>query len=453
MTQPNILFVLVDQMRPDEWNGTLTPNLARIAKGGISFPNAYSAAPLCQPARNCIITGKYPTVTGVCGNMNTPVGDSDRRDTYARHLQSAGYHTAYIGKHHYIDRYNVGMDLIDDDDDFRAYGYDHVWHVSDVIEGAHNDDRYTHWLAEQGKLNAHRANLKRDHYESFAPEETVDGYICTKALEWVSAYEGNQPFMLTVGIVGPHPPYWAPGKYKTMFSPEDVPAPKGVSDPTEIQRAKYARARKWGMIRMIDDYVGELWAKLEEKGMLEDTMFVFTADHGDTIGDYGTNDKRFFYDCSAGVPLILAGASVPIDPREPPLECKTLVSGVDLYPTFLDAAGCEHLLGSDPGRRCGKSLLRLIDDRERPRPAVFSELGTSIMVRTPQWKLVFDPEEGGVRMLFNRYRDPDELDNLAGTPGHQDVEKRLVELCLEHTIRQTRFTHTKERKRVQQVRV
>ena len=75
------------------------------------------------------------------------------------------------------------------------------------------------------------------------------------------------------------------------------------------------------------------------------------------------------------------------------------------------------------------------------------------MVRTPQWKLVFDPEVGGVLKLFNLYRDPDELDNLAGLPGYEAVERGLIELCLDHTVRQTRFTHTKERKRVQKVRV
>ena len=370
MTQPNILLVLVDQMRRDELNPSSMPFLSQLARTGVSFPNAYCAAPLCQPSRTCIVTGKYPTRTGVCGNMNAPVGQTERDDTYAQHLRHAGYATAYIGKHHYIDRYNVGMDLVADDEEFRAFGYEHVWHVSDILEGRHNQDRYTHHWGDGERLEAYRQNLTREGYEALDPAETVDGYILQQSREWLEAYKEDRPFFLTVGIVGPHPPYWVPPPYCDLFAPEDMAAPVGVDSPSMVLRFRRQRARKWGMLRLIDDGIRSLWSVLQQTGRTEDTLLVFTSDHGDTIGDYGTSDKRFFYECSAGVPLLLAGAGVPSDQREPIESCKALVSGVDLYPTFLDAAGVPDLLGNSPGDRCGKSLLRLVDGRAEPRQAV-----------------------------------------------------------------------------------
>jgi choline-sulfatase len=204
-------------------------------------------------------------------------------------------------------------------------------------------------------------------------------------------------------------------------------------------------------VKFIDDAVGRLLGALDDRGMRENTLIVFTADHGHTIGDYGTHDKRFFYEQSVGVPLVMSGAGVPRDEREPENVSKLLVSGVDLYPTFLDVAGCKNEGGDRI--RTGISLVRLLAGREKPREAVFSELGTATMVRDAGWKLVYDPQQGGVEQLFNLRHDPDELVNLAGVPDYGDIEAVLVRRILDHTILLTRHTHTKERMRLQRVRV
>ena len=448
--QPNILFILTDQMRPSEL-GPATPVLNRLADTGVRFEHCYAAAPLCQPSRNCIVTGRFPTQHGVCGNMNDPISDAERADTYPHHLQATGYHTAYIGKHHYIDRFNIGMDVVDDDEAIQGYGYDHVWQVVDISEGRHNDDRFTRFLAERGKLQQYRDNLGRAYFETLDPSETPDGYIADQAVAYLRQFDGKQPLMLTVGFVGPHPPHWAPEPYGSMFSPDDVPAPKALEDPERIRHFKAQRAVYRGQVRQIDDAVGRLLDMLGKREMRENTLIVFTADHGHMIGDYGIHDKRFFYEQSVRVPLVLSGAGVPRDDREPEKLSKALVSGVDLYPTFLDAAGCEYPHGA--GKRDGLSLLRLVDGRTAHRGAVCSELGTATMVRDAGWKLVYDPAQGGVEQLFNLRRDPEELDNLAGLPMYRDVETRLVQHALGHMIRLTRHTHTKERMRLQRVRV
>lgn len=450
MSQPNIIFVLTDQMRPDEL-GPATPHLNSLASRGARFPNAYCASPLCQPSRNSIVTGKYPTQHGVCGNMNDPISLKERHDTYPAHLQDAGYHTAYIGKHHYFDRYNLGLDVVGDAEDIKGYGYDHLRQVLDVMEGRHNDDRYTRWLEERGRLEEYRQNLGRDYYEGLAPEETVDGFIGETAIDYLGEYDADQPLFMTVGFVGPHPPHWAPGQYSTMFDPEDIPAPKGVEDRDRIRMFQEKRAKYRGQVAMIDDYVGQLVSTLEERDMLRDTLFVFTADHGHTIGDYNTHDKRFFWEQSVRVPLVIAGPGLPVDHRAPANVRKPLVSGVDLYPTFLDAAGCDNITGD--GKRRGKSILRVLNDETSAHSHVISELGTSMMVRDANWKLVYDAEQDGPQKLYDLRRDPEEMNNIVGTPEYRRIEAELTEKLLNHTIRLTRHTHTKEETRLQRVRI
>jgi len=451
MGRPHILFVLVDQMRPNALQWAKTPHLDALAARGVRFEQCYCASPLCQPSRNCIVTGRYPTQHGVCGNMNEPITMQERGDTYPQHLQRIGYHTALVGKHHYFDRWAVGIDVLQDDEAIRGYGYDHVWQVVD--DHLRNQDRYTRYLQEISKLQSFQDMTRRHAYDPRAldPSEFDDGYIGETAIQYVEAYDADAPLYLQVGFLGPHPPYWAPGEYATMYDPEEMAPPRAVSAPRLIERAKRARAQYLGRVSLIDHYVGCLCAALETKGMLENTLVLFTSDHGDLIGDYGIFDKRHFYEQSVRVPLIVAGPEIELNVRLGGRICRELVSGVDLYPTFLHAGGSENRLGI--GARDGLSLLDIANDRGPRRQTVYSELGTMMMVRNANWKLVYDAEQGGVQYLFNLRRDPEELDNLAGVAGYERVEKQLVELLLARLIRLTHHTQQKERERLQRVRV
>ena len=450
MTPPNLLLLLADQMRPDVLAQAVTPNLDALAARGVRFDNVYCASPLCQPSRNCVVTGKFPTHHGICGNMNDPINTRERQDTYPSHLQRAGYHTALIGKHHYYDRWALGIDVLQDDEDLRGYGYDHVWQIVD--DHLHNQDRYTRFLRDIGKLELFQDMTRRRDYDpdALTPDEFDDGYIGETAAEYVKNYEGDAPLYLQVGFLGPHPPYWAPGDFANMYDPEQMPPPLAVDDPKQIARAKRIRAQYLGRISLIDHHVGQLCAALEAKGTLENTLIVFTADHGDLIGDYGIFDKRYFYEQSVRVPLIVAGPDIELNARLGGRICRELVSGVDLYPTFLHAARCENRLGV--GSRDGLSLLDIANDRGSRHTAVYSELGTMMMVRDANWKLVYDAEQDGVQYLFSLRRDPEELDNLAGVAGYEHIEKRYVELLLVRLIRMTHHTQQKERERLQRVR-
>jgi choline-sulfatase len=452
-------LLLADQMRPDAWAQAKTPHLDALAARGVRFENATCASPLCQPSRACIVTGQFPTQHGVCGNMNKPISPQARQDTYPAHLQRAGYHTAMIGKHHYLDRWATGIDVLQDDETLRGYGYHHVWQVVD--DHLRNEDRYTRFLSEIGKLERFQEMTRTRAYDpdALAPKEFDDGYIGETAVRYVQGYCGDAPLYLQVGFLGPHPPYWAPGAYARAYDPEEMAPPKAVSDPGFIRRAQRARALYLGRISLIDHYVGKLVGALEAKGMLDNTLILFTADHGDLIGDYGIFDKRHFYEPSVGVPLAMAGPGIQLEPRLGGRTCRELVSGVDLYPTFLHAAGCKEQLGGAP--REGLSLIDVANGAGPTRPALrsaaYSELGTAMMVRTANWKLIYDAEQGGVQQLYNLRRgvgrDASELDNLAGVAGYETVEKDLVERLLSRLIRLTHHTQQKERERLQRVRV
>ena len=453
--------------------GRATPTLNALARRGLRFENCYCAATLCSPSRNSIITGLFPGQHGVCGNMGEPIVTELRADTYARHLQELGYHTAYVGKHHYIDRSGLEYDLVEDDRLLREYGYHHVWQVGDVVDARHGADRFTRHLADRGLLEEWRSKLGAEYVAGSDPADTTDGYIGQSAVRYLQSYEGDAPLFLTVGFVGPHGPYWTPEPYASLFAPEEVAEPVGIrgrvrsgsdlyaaqdlarkaslDDRATVDRFRRQRAASLGMVAFIDHQIDRLLQVLAERGWLEDTLVVFTSDHGNLLGDHGLEGKRFFHEPVSRVPLLMAGPGMSADRRVGVTVARELVSGVDLYPTFLDAAGAARP-GGDRARE-GISVLGLLRGQVAPRPEVFSELGTAMMVRDAHNKLVYDPEQGGVLELYDLRRDPWELHNLAGSADHRHVEAELVDRMLARMIRLTHYSHLKERINFQRVRV
>ena len=450
--QPNIVLILTDHLRPDAL-GPSMPNVMKLADRGAPFANAYCPSPLCQPSRLSIATGLYPSQHGACGNMSEPISAELRDDTFMHHLQKAGYYTALVGKHHFLDRYGIGMDATDDDEEIGRYGYDHVWQVLGEIfapgDPMHNECRLTHHLREKGIIDEYRETYARNAWGCrefpFEEEDYDDGYIGRMGCGFVRDYAEERPFYLNLSFLGPHPPYWHYGDLS--HDPAKVPGPVGAPD-SEAVRTR--RAHYLDKCSLIDRYVGQLVEVLRERGMLDNTLIVFTSDHGDNLGDYGIWDKRFFYKQSVGVPLVVCGPGVPRGARGLSGKLsKQFASLVDLYPTFLKVAGVDR----PSRRRPGKDLLAMLNEEEgASRDEVYAELGTAVMLRTGNWKLVFDPEQGGVQFLFNLAVDPSEEQNLAGVAGYESVTHELLEKLLALRIRLTQFTHDKEEQRVQRVR-
>jgi arylsulfatase len=462
--RPNIVLILTDHFRPDTL-GEHTPHIMHLARRGALFTNAYCASPLCQPSRLSIVTGMLPSQHGVCGNQGGPIRDDLRDGTFMRKLQEAGYHTAMIGKHHYLDRHGIGMDLRDDAEAIRRYGFDELVQVVDDGENLHNDDDYTEHLRRKGKLAEFRALFEDTAWECrphpFPEEDTVDGFVGGRGVEFVERSDRHEPFYLNLSFVGPHPPYWHPGTLE--IQPEAMPAPLGPPIPTSrhLSTVRYQarslstaenRAHYTERCRLIDRWIGRLWEALQRRGLTERTLVVFTSDHGDNLGDYGIWDKRFFFENSCGVPLVMSGASIGGELRMTGNRIsKALVSLLDLYPTILEVAGIPP---AEDRRRPGKSLLPMLEGRQGAfHDAIFAELGTSAMIHAGNWKLVFDPEQGGVTFLFNLAVDPREEENLAGRAGYEAITARLLEHLLSHRIRTTQYNQVKEEQRLQRVRI
>ncbi len=461
---PNILLILTDHFRRDAL-GESTPNLMRLAARGVRFANAYCASPLCQPARVSIVTGKLPSQHGICGNQSPPISSGLREDTFMNHLRRQGYFGALVGKHHFLDRFGEGKDVTEDDPELRRYGFDTVVQVVDEDENLHNSDRYTRHLGSRGLLERYRSVFTETAWECrphpFEADDTVDGFIGNQGLEFIRSVGAGRPFYLNLSFIGPHPPYWHPGEL--AHDPEAVPEPldSPASLPPERGSVRYQaqslsarenRAHYLDRCALIDRYIGGVLEALEERGLAKNTVVLFSSDHGDNLGDFGIWDKRFFYEQCAGVPLLMAGPGVPGELRRSGSRVsKALVSHLDLYPTLLDLAGVERRLDHT---FFGRSLLPVLAGEPGAlHPEVTAELATAAMIRTAGWKMVFDPEQGGVTHLFNLNADPRELDNLAGRAGYAGVTAALTERLLALRIRLTQNTRYKEEKRLQRVRV
>lgn len=455
LSRPNIVLILVDQMRSD-YLGPHAPALMSLANGGILFTHAYTAAPLCQPSRTSIITGLYPSQTKICGNQTGPLRDELRDSTFMNKLQAAGYYTALIGKHHYIDRYATGTNMVtSDEEEVKRYGFDHVVQCADVGEHMPNKDHteniddYIIYLKGKGLYKRYVDNIGKSLKEGthpLEPDDSEDGFIGLQACAFIENYDKDQPFYLNVSFIGPHPPYAVPGEPATRPENTEDPVAAAPSALTSKRRAIYT-----DMIAHIDRYVGRLVKTLKDKGLYENTVFIFTADHGDMLGDHGIWDKRFFYEQSVSVPFFISGKGIPgRDVRIGVIRSQALISSLDIYPTVLGLAGIED----NKGDRQGRDLLDIIANQEDAfRDAVYSQLGTLVMIRTANWKMVFDPEQGGACYLFNLMNDPDETNNLAGVAGYEEITAGLTAKLLSFYIRMDQFTQMKEQLRLQKVRV
>ncbi len=461
MQQPNIILILTDHFRRDALTPAVAPNLWRLAGNGTAFAHAMSASPLCQPARCSIISGMLPSHTGACGNQSNPLhergdwapdGSPGGIDTFMHHFQRAGYTTALIGKHHYIDRYGMDMDVKSDNDALKTYGFDYVCQVLDDGESMHNENEYTAWLAGQNKLDAFRECFGTHAWQAkampFGAEASADAFIGRQGIAFIEKCEANKPFYLNLSFIGPHPPFWYGEDFTGKNDENILDVPRGAENSPETRRIRAAYLAK---CRLIDRAVGDLIHTLKVQNLYDNTVFVFTSDHGDCLGDFGIWGKRYFYESSVGVPLFISGGPVPQQARlNGARVSKALCSHLDLYPTLLGLAG---ITPRPDQRRTGIDLVAMLATDGGGHEKIVAELATAMMIRIPHWKLVYDAEAGGVVQLFNLRRDKDELDNLAGVPGYEAITGELVAQLLSDKIRRTQFTHVKEEQGLQEVRV
>ncbi|MEX0653433.1 MAG: sulfatase-like hydrolase/transferase [Phycisphaeraceae bacterium] len=457
MTQPkNVIFVMTDQQhyRTLGCNGTTeahTPNIDRLAARGVRFDNHFVTNPVCSPSRGSIITGRYPSESGLwCNGCSLP----EPSPTIPKAMSEAGFQTAHFGKLHLVPIIKrVGA--------HPSYGFD----VCEVAEGDQQltHDSYFSWLRQTAPnqfvsyLQEMYAGGHANAYTSKLPEELhMTSWVTDRATDWLAnRRDPNHPFYLSVGYFDPHHAWNPVEPYASQFAHADVPDPvyregehekrpesyrnffKGCSTITRDEERMRAIIRaNHAMCAHIDACIGKLVASLEELGLSDDTVVIFTSDHGELLGNHGLLWKGpYMLDDLLRVPLVVA---VPGASASQGRSTDALTSSVDLFATIQALAGVDSPVASR-GQPFLDADLNLFPEGERDY--VLAEWEHPSMptaaslrcIRTRDAKYVHyaGRDEGE---YYDLQSDPLEFDNLFDDPttsgGRTQLYDQLCEIYL-----------------------
>jgi len=407
----NIILIFSDQQRADTLGVNscplnLTENIDALGKEGINFQFAFTNQPVCGPARSCLFTGKYATETGVWKN-----GFGIREDeiTVAKLLKEKGYKTGYVGKWH-LSPHQEGAGAVGEK--YRG-GFD-FWRVANVPE--HTSHPYEGFIYDEDNKEIKFEDIYR-----------VDFYT-EKAIEFLK--ETEKPFFLTLSFLEPHQqndwgkmvaPKGYAEKYKNPYVPPDL---KFFPGDWYEQLPDY-----YGAIKRIDECVGKIVDFLKEKEIFENTVIIYTSDHGCHFKTRNTEYKRSCHEGSVRIPLIIGGG---VEQRG---NITDMVQIIDIPATILDIAGIEM-----PEHIRGKSLFKIAkgEDKHKEIFIQISEYMTARAIRTERWKYcVVAPDKNGGKdscsekyieyQLYDLYSDPYELINLAGRSEYKEIAESLRE--------------------------
>jgi arylsulfatase A-like enzyme len=445
--RPHILLITTDQQRGDclglEGHPVLqTPNLDWLGRRGTFFRRGYSECPSCIPARRVLMTGQAPDANGLVGFAGFE--NYDPPHTLAGELTHAGYQTEMIGKLHLYPRR-------------KRYGFEHLAlaDASHSWSGDIGENEYVDWLRARGKEAvepgvAHGVDSNGwVGRPSHLPEEEMHTYWCvSKAIEFLERRDPTAPFFLNLSLVDPHPPLTPPQLYYDRYVREELPTPivgDWVDWLPEAERGlnvaasrvhldekamHYARAAYYGMINFVDDQLGRLFHFLRRRGMMNDTLILFSSDHGEMLGDHHMFRKTFAYEASARVPFL---AKAPAGWEYPECETYAPVGWQDIMPTLLAAAGAPI-----PDCVTGKSLLPLMRGEEEKKPrAVLHGEHAGCYAYTDGVQFLTDGHQKyiwytqtGQEQLFDLDSDPNEIHDLARQPEKGGVlavwRRRLI---------------------------
>ena len=467
--RPNILFVLTDQQRQDSLacygNGWIeTPNLNAVADRSFVFENAYVTQPVCTPSRASIMTGLYPHTVGLHRN-NIPLPEDTR--TIAELIDPA-YYCAYFGKWH------LGDDMIP------QHGFDSWVSVEDFhraratkreyryVEADYNDHLRKHGITPPGGNHSYESWFAG---AGLTEEQTQASFLGDRASEFIRSRDSESggplgaPWMLYVSFFEPHPPYTGP--LNDLYDPADIPVgpaflkrpddgsllnrlradyymagnlnPLGIDDYHDLTSEdgwRGLRAKYFANVTLVDRQVGKMLDALKETAQLDNTIIVFTSEHGEMAGDHGMLEKRSMYEEASRVPLLIRVPGSDPDDAVTSQRVPGSVSLVDLVPTLLDLSGAGT--DADVADLQGNSLAPVIrGDAGLSGNDVFVQwngmgdrnLGTpeiNRMVSMP-WRTVITPDRWKLNLcatdrceLYDLDSDPHEINNLFDAPEHRD---------------------------------
>ena len=479
----NILFIMCDQLRADHLScfghpRLHTPHLDRLAARGVLFDRAYVNSPVCGPSRMSYYTGRYVQSHGASWNF-VPLKTGEM--TMGDHLRPLGVRSALVGKTHMradlagMARLGIdpnsqigvrisecGFDPYERDDGIHPYsGHDpdpsyNAYLRQQGFDGDNPWERWANSTVDDEGITRSGWFLKYSNRAALVPDEHSETpYITRRAMDFMRE-AGDQPWCLHVSYIKPHWPYVVPEPYASLYGPDDaLPVARSErerQDPHPVYAAmmNHRVSRTFsregvreavmpgymGLIKQIDDQMGVLFAFMEERGLMRDTMIVFTSDHGDYLGDHWMGEKDLFHEPVVRAPLIIYDP----DPRADATRgtrCQALVEAVDLAPTFLDVHG-------------GAPVPHIIDGRSL-RPLLFgqtpqdwrtevvceydfsfqdSRIALGTKPRDAWMRMVFDGRWKYVHiehhrpMLYDLQEDPHEFEDLGASTLAEHVQAR-----------------------------
>ena len=458
--QPNVVVLMSDQQRLDTVSCyglnevCRTPHIDALAARGIRFDSAFTPTAICSPARASFYTGLYPHKHGVTAN-GLCLREGVRGLNH--YLDEAGYRCGYAGKWH-VDEQTGPTGYGFAGQDFMGYAFPGADLLPGLQFGAkprgHNP--YADYLKERGfdppPTVSHRfvgTNPSNQAQEMFAlhegPVESCIEYFvaeeATRVLDEVAT--GEEPFFLWANFWGPHSPSLVPEPYFSMYDPKAIPEHPGYAETFEKKPYRQQlieklwglgdygwegfqeiAARYFGHCTLIDDMVGRVVAHLERLGVLDDTIIVYTSDHGDCLGAHKLIEKgEFMYDEIYRIPLVIAHP----DCQAPGTACDEFVYLHEIMLSSLDAAGLDI-----PSDLDGQSFLPAMEGRPfaNGREEVYCvfdrhfTVANQRMVRTRTHQFTFNSGDPGE--LYDLQRDPYQLDNVYGDPAYEAVRQDLM---------------------------
>lgn len=447
----NVLFIISDDLTATAlscYGNEVcdTPNIDRLAARGTRFTRAYCQGTYCGPSRASFMSGYYPHATGVLGytNPRPQIGD---RATWAQHFKNAGYYSARVSK---IFHMGVPGGI-----EYGGDGRDH-----NNYNGADDEKTWTErfnspgpeWKAAgDGETLEGNPDGKKPVVggNTFVVVEAdgddivhSDGKTAATARELIQHHK-DEPFWLGVGFVRPHVPFVSPRKYYEPFKPydknelpekvpgdwDDIPKP-GINYKTslnmkmDIRRQKKALGGYYAAVSFMDAQVGKVLDELDEAGLTDKTIIIFTSDHGYHLGEHDFWAKVSLHEESAAVPLIICV------PGKKPAVCDSLVEMLDLYPTTAKLCGLKV-----PERLQGQDISPMLDDPAyEVRDAAFSVAPArkGFLLREDDWAYIQYEEDASKGIeLFDMRKDPLQYTNLAGDPYYADTVRRFREQMAE----------------------
>jgi arylsulfatase len=447
----NILFLMADEYRHDCLGVAghpivKTPNFDQLAADGVRFTQAVVASPVCSPSRATLFTGRYPQVHGVTQN-GMPFNDGEV--ALPRLLRAHGYASAMVGKLH-------------------LQGYADWFDRAEVSAGGGGPEYQAFLRASRQELkgNANTAAVPGTLVKpestplrigtSVLPEDKFpEAWEADRAIDFLREQKGrDKPWFLYVSMLKPHSEFVIPKPFDKMYSTNGLPLPRtfkpalvlpkdfvagdsegggkpdkkkkredgpGSSARLFINDAEILRevtAHYYGAVSLVDKHMGRVLAALDELGMRDNTIVVFTADHGNMLGERNRMFKGVMYESSVRVPMLFrAPGRIPAGKVS-----DALLDNSAVMPTLLELAGLPVPSGVQ-----GKSLVPLMTGKGAAPEAAFAWLSDK-MVRQGDWKLIVPLRKGGSPELYNVPKDPDEQNNLYGQPETAAIQRQLTAL-------------------------